>query len=174
MIHVYFAACKGYLEILQWAKSQRCPWDSNTCSFAAKFGHLEILQWVRSQSCPWDSRSCSYAALNGHLEVLQWARSQGCPWDTLTCSYAAMKGHLIVLQWARCQGCPWNSDTYLFWSRSEWSCGSPAVGQEPGLSRETISNHAARFLGSRSKRIRNRDFSFLLCRRVLFVSLTDY
>ena len=102
------AASVGNLSALQWARSQGCPWESDTCSSAASNGHLEVLQWARSQGCPWESDTCSSAASNGHLEVLQWARSQGCPWDSNTCSSAASNGHLAVLQWARSQGCPWD------------------------------------------------------------------
>ncbi len=39
-----------------------------------------MLQWARSQGCPWDKRTCAYAAYDGgHLEILQWLRSQDCP-----------------------------------------------------------------------------------------------
>ncbi len=56
---------------------------NNTCAGAAKGGHLEILQWLKSQGCPWNNETCADAAEGGHLELLQWARSQGCPWDEL-------------------------------------------------------------------------------------------
>ena len=49
------------------------PGNSNV----AQNGHLEVLQCARSQGCPWDSDTCYEAAQNGHLEVLQWARSPG-------------------------------------------------------------------------------------------------
>ena len=38
-----------------------------SCCCAVWNDHLELLQWLRSQGCPWDDRTCSYAALNGHL-----------------------------------------------------------------------------------------------------------
>jgi hypothetical protein len=38
--------------MLQWARSNNCPWDSTTCSEAARGGHLEVLQWARSNNCP--------------------------------------------------------------------------------------------------------------------------
>jgi hypothetical protein len=38
-----------------------------------------VLQWARTNGCPWDEGTCTNAALHGHLEVLQWARSNGCP-----------------------------------------------------------------------------------------------
>src|SRR5688500_6750388 len=59
------------------------------CSFAARNGFLSLLQWSRSQDCPWNAFACENAAEKGHLEVLKWLRSQGCPWNALTCAYAA-------------------------------------------------------------------------------------
>ena len=32
-------AKEGYLEILKWARSNGCDWNSNTCSSAARNGH---------------------------------------------------------------------------------------------------------------------------------------
>ena len=32
------------------------------------------LLWARENRCPWSSYTCSNAALNGHLDCLQWAR----------------------------------------------------------------------------------------------------
>ena len=58
-----------------------------------------LLQWLRSQGCPWDTRTCIMAASYGYLEVLQWARSQGCPWDRSTCYNAAFRGNLAVLKY---------------------------------------------------------------------------
>ncbi len=87
-------AFRGHLQVLQWARSQGCPWDARTCPAAADGGHLEVLQWLRSQGCPWDGWTCANAAYRGHLEVLQWARSQGCPWNEWTCANAARGGHL--------------------------------------------------------------------------------
>ena len=52
-----------------------------TCRYAAHEGYLEALQWARANGCPWDEYTCSYAAKCGQLGVLQWARANGCPWD---------------------------------------------------------------------------------------------
>ena len=100
---------RGHLEVLQWARGQGCPWDDFTCSEAARGGHLEVLQWARSEGCPWTKQTCTEAARGGHLEVLKWAHSQDCPWNAMTCSSAAERGHLAVLQWARSEGCPWDA-----------------------------------------------------------------
>jgi hypothetical protein len=40
------------------------------CSNAAREGHLEILKWARKNKCPWDERTCANAAFGGHFEVL--------------------------------------------------------------------------------------------------------
>ncbi len=105
------AAKHGHLEVLQWARNNRCSWNEWICEIAARHGHLEVLQWARNNGCPWDEWTCARAAFGGHLEILKWARSQGCPWNEDTCSQAAAGGRLEVLQWARSQGCPWDSKT---------------------------------------------------------------
>jgi len=46
---------------------------------AATGGQLEVLQWLRTNGCPWNADTCSVAATGGHLEVLQWLRANGCP-----------------------------------------------------------------------------------------------
>ena len=50
-----------------------------TCSYAAGGGYLEVLQWARANGCPWDEETCTFAAKKGHNEVLQWAIENGCP-----------------------------------------------------------------------------------------------
>ncbi len=46
--------------------------------------YLGVLQWLRSQGCPWHEWTGAQVALEGHLKALQWLRSQGCPWDEHT------------------------------------------------------------------------------------------
>ncbi len=129
------AAEGGHLKVLQWARSQGCPWDGQTCAMAARGGHLEVLQWLRTQGCPWNEWTGKNAACRGHLKMLKWARSQGCPWDETTCDQAARGGHLEVLQWVRSQGCPWSSMTCK--SAAEGghlgSCNGPEAKAVPGM-----------------------------------------
>ena len=61
------------------------------CYEIAMEGSLEVLKWARSEGCPWDSYTCYWAAQNGHLEVLKWAESEGCPWTRETESLAKQK-----------------------------------------------------------------------------------
>jgi hypothetical protein len=124
------AVWNGHLELLQWLRSQGCPWDDRTCSYAALNGHLNEARAIPG----WDSYTSSRSASRGHLNVLQCAKSQGCPCDRKmflqqlllkvnwmccsgpgaravpTCFGAAESSHLIVLQWLRSQGCPWGSE----------------------------------------------------------------
>jgi len=92
------------------------PW---TCEAAAQRGDLVMLQWLRSQGCPWDVETCNNAAKEGHFEVLQWARSQGCPWEPDTCWEAAVHGHLDILRWLRSQDppCPWEVPEVFYYAR---------------------------------------------------------
>ena len=92
------AAKRGHLEMLQWARTNGCPWNKMTCAWGARGGHFEMLQWAHANGCPWDEWTCAYAAKGGHLEVLQWLRANGCPWNMWTCSGAAGGGNLGVLQ----------------------------------------------------------------------------
>ena len=68
-------------DVLQWLRSEGCPWDSNTCYKAAEKGHLSVLQWARSEGCPWNLDVYYAAAEDGHISVMQWARNNGCHWD---------------------------------------------------------------------------------------------
>ncbi len=89
-------AKKGHLEVLQWAVSQGCPWDKDTCAKAALYDHLKVLKWARGQGCCWDERTCARATKGGLLEVLQWLRSQGCPLECvemcLCCLWRPFRG----------------------------------------------------------------------------------
>jgi len=70
-------------------------WDKikKICRYAAENGYLDILKWARSNKCPWDDWTCAWAAWGGHLDVLKWARANKCPWSWRTCAYAALGGH---------------------------------------------------------------------------------
>ena len=46
----------------------------DTCGRAAEGGHLEVLQWARQNGCPWDSDTCAGAAQFGHLGHGLWLR----------------------------------------------------------------------------------------------------
>ena len=79
-----------------------CPWDSDVCYWAALKGHLEVLRWARSQGCPWNEAAPYAAAEGGHLEVLIWLIKEGYPYDKSWCREAAAEGGECarkVLEW---------------------------------------------------------------------------
>jgi hypothetical protein len=111
---INLAAKIGNLEVIKFAREQRCNWGPETCRLAAQGGHLEVLKWIKEYGCTWYSDTCAYAALGAHLEVLKWARYNGCDWDSDTCSFAAEGGHLEVLKWVKENACDWDSRTCTF------------------------------------------------------------
>lgn len=44
--------------MLKWCVSKGCRLNEAVCANAALNGNLEILQWARSQGCEWDTRVC--------------------------------------------------------------------------------------------------------------------
>lgn len=101
------AVQNGDLKRVEWlVKNFGCPTDE-LCTDAASKGHLDILMWARANRCRWNEKTCAAAAEGGYLKVLQWAHENGCPWDESTCSQAAKNMHFNVLYWAYGKGCPW-------------------------------------------------------------------
>ncbi|SPN79848.1 Ankyrin repeat-containing protein [Brazilian cedratvirus IHUMI] len=91
-------AKKGKLRVLQWAHD-RHPWTDNVCAWAAGRGLLEVLKWARANGFPWNVEVCNQAASSGHLEVLKWLIDNGCDCDDNICAWATTGDHLEILQW---------------------------------------------------------------------------
>eukprot|EP00173_Palmaria_palmata_P000761 Plantae.Rhodophyta-Palmaria_palmata.ctg13768.p1 GENE.Plantae.Rhodophyta-Palmaria_palmata.ctg13768~~Plantae.Rhodophyta-Palmaria_palmata.ctg13768.p1 ORF type:complete len:319 (-),score=6.47 Plantae.Rhodophyta-Palmaria_palmata.ctg13768:57-941(-) len=103
------AATHGRLKMIQWLRTNGCPWNETCMELAAGGGHLEALQWMRANGCPWDATCIAEAARYGQLEVIKWARANGCPWDE-SCTAAASNylssTNQHVIQWLQENGCP--------------------------------------------------------------------
>lgn len=70
----------GRLDILKILREEyNCPWDENTCIYAAEKGRLNILMYAKKHGCPFHEDACMFAARYNHFLVLQWLRSNGCP-----------------------------------------------------------------------------------------------
>ena len=96
-----FAAIAGSETMVRWLRDElKRPWVFRVCAGAARGGHLSLLQYLRSQDCPWDRSTTYCAAEHGHLSVLQWAVDNGCPLVLTDNLLAAIikKGHLDVLR----------------------------------------------------------------------------
>src|SRR5689334_10696245 len=51
------------------------------CNLAAAEGNLNLIEWARTNGCPWNEDTCACAAEGGHLEVLKWAIANRCHWN---------------------------------------------------------------------------------------------
>lgn len=65
-----------------------------------------MLQWMRTNGCPWNEMVCVYAASAGHLDILKWAYANGCRIDNSTMFAAAEKGHFEIGKWIISNGLP--------------------------------------------------------------------
>jgi len=102
-----YAARRGSVRLLKWARVNNLVWSAMTCTGAAEKGHLPALKYLHENGCPWDRNTCDYAAMNGHLPTLKYSHENGCPWDRWTCHYAACYKHWDCLQYAvdnKCEG----------------------------------------------------------------------
>lgn len=72
-------ATQGFLNLLKWAKSQKCPLTRAPYG-AAKGGHLRILRWLDQNQTQWASLGCALHAIkNGKLKALKWLICHGSP-----------------------------------------------------------------------------------------------
>ena len=76
------------------------------CNYAAMRGSLRLLKWARENNLDWDEITCSSAAAKGHLPALKYLHENGCPWDRYTCYCAANHEHWDCLQYAVDNKCP--------------------------------------------------------------------
>ena len=78
----------------------------NVCNYAAMRGSVRLLKWARENNRAWSAYTCQCAAKNGHLPALKYLHENGCPWDSETCFFAAHRKHWDCLQYAVDNKCP--------------------------------------------------------------------
>ena len=77
-----YAAMRGSVRLLEWARENNRAWSASTCSFAAQHGHLPVLQYLHENGCPWNSGTCWGAAHYKRWDCLQYAVDNKCPrWE---------------------------------------------------------------------------------------------
>ncbi|CAN0470991.1 unnamed protein product, partial [Scytosiphon promiscuus] len=98
------AAGGGHLELLQWAKAQRCALGT-ACLPAIRHGHLDTLKWLVANGCFRTNIAAATAAVAGHIHILEWMHASPYSWDYQCVWDAAVAGgHEGVLQRARYHG----------------------------------------------------------------------
>ena len=77
-----YAAIRGSVRLLKWARENNLYWNAYTCCYAARNGHLPALKYLHENGCPWDSYTCYWVAQSRQWECLQYAVDNKCPgWD---------------------------------------------------------------------------------------------
>ena len=79
---------------------------TDVCNYAASRGSVRLLKWARVNNRAWSTSTCYVAAINGHLPALQYLHENGCPWSYITCQYAADQKHWDCLQYLVDNKCP--------------------------------------------------------------------
>ena len=72
----------------------------DACNYAAFRGSIRLLKWARVNNRAWRRRTCYYAVIGGQLPALQYLHENGCPWYSGTCRSAAYYKHWDCLQYA--------------------------------------------------------------------------
>ena len=53
--------------------------SSAVCDWAASRGDLKMLMWARENGCPWFEKTFTKGTAPGDLALLTWAKVNGCP-----------------------------------------------------------------------------------------------
>ena len=111
---MFAAANNGRLYLLKFLLDEFFYiWGTDLCWAAAQHGHLHVLEWARANDCPMDTNLTAEAASNGHLHVLEWALENGCPMDNDTrvwsSKYAREYPDSNILDWVKRNNIPISS-----------------------------------------------------------------
>jgi hypothetical protein len=74
------AAEGGSVHVFEWLQQQQgVEFTEYTMTSAAYNGQLQLCQWLRAQRCPWDGNATHIAASVGSYETMRWLIENGCP-----------------------------------------------------------------------------------------------
>jgi hypothetical protein len=98
------AAFKGRLQLVQWLRERRCPWeDTKVLSNAAASGSVELLAWLHSVTAPWSDATkvdlLDEAAVYDQLDAVKWLKETAkAPWpdDMHAASIIKNASYLVV------------------------------------------------------------------------------
>ncbi len=94
-----FAGRKGYVNILELLKENKCKISSKVGSEAAGNGHINVLEWLRKNNYIINDDINNLAAAFGHLNVLIWLKENGFKGNNTSCVEAAYDGNLNTIKW---------------------------------------------------------------------------
>ena len=84
-----YAAFRGSVRLLKWARENNGDWNSGMCAYAAGNGHLPALKYLRENGCPWNSNTCCLAVHEKRWDCLKYAVDNKCDeWERFAKGYA--------------------------------------------------------------------------------------
>jgi hypothetical protein len=95
------AAFYGRLQLLQWLRERRCPWeDTKVLCNAAASGSVEMLTWLQSVTAPWaddlQGELLIEAAVNDELDAAKWLKETvKAPWPDDLCATTVVEDLLL-------------------------------------------------------------------------------
>ena len=73
-----YAAFRGSVRLLKWARENNGDWNSGMCAYAAGNGHLPALKYLHENGCPWNSNTCWLAVYEKRWDCLKYAVDNKC------------------------------------------------------------------------------------------------
>ena len=97
-------ATHGRLDMVQWAHARGSKLRASVVKAALKGGYVDIIEWAINNGCPYDPANMYIkSARKGHLHVMEWARARDYPWDPNACRAVAVNTHPSVVEWIDAQ-----------------------------------------------------------------------
>ena len=78
-----YATRYSTLEVMEWLKTEGCPWYTSTFQTATEMGDLQKMKWLRDNGCRWDSNTLGFAKSNSNRSIsratVAWLKANGYP-----------------------------------------------------------------------------------------------
>jgi phage antirepressor YoqD-like protein len=101
----FTAAEQSNLEILEWLRSERLPWNA----YCASILDQELRDWLRMKNCMFTRESFWNACAVGDAKTVKWLRENGCLWNTLALTYALDNGNSELLEYLHDNKAPYHT-----------------------------------------------------------------
>ncbi len=99
LLRVAFA---GDLNLLKWAKENKCGIDWEVSCCAAMGGNLHVLGWLKDNGYRISRRVVNYAIVCGHLDIVKWMVGRnGYQIEGIDIGRAMMKDRLDITNYLR-------------------------------------------------------------------------
>lgn len=98
---------KGNIEIIKYMHKNGCYLDIDFCGTIVLMANLELLKWARENKCPWDENTFYWATQssigqdfpNDLIKILNYLKENNCPWDERTIIELSNHKSPIIQNW---------------------------------------------------------------------------